>query len=54
MKKLFAAAFIMLISFSTLFAQNKVTGKVTSSEDGSPGGAAYNHNLKAGDTQEKG
>ena len=35
MKKLFAAALLVLIC-STALAQNKVTGRVTSSEDGSP------------------
>ena len=35
MKKLFTAALLVLIC-STTFAQNRVTGRVTSSEDGSP------------------
>ena len=35
MKKLFAAALLVLIC-STVLAQNKVTGRVTSSEDGNP------------------
>ena len=35
MKKLFAAA-LLVLAFGTLLAQNRVTGRVTSSEDGSP------------------